>query len=127
MTIAVMTLLLLLCVVVLIYPFLTRGAAVGAAPSTAEEFTEQLRRARDRVYEEIRALQQEYFLNNLTAEEYQTQLQEARRRAAELIRQQQRVQATLQDVEAQVEQELQAAATTASLDARKSLPPEGEG
>jgi hypothetical protein len=112
MIIAVMTVLLLLCAAVLIYPFLVRGGETSEL-GPGEDIAEQLRRARDRVYEDIRALQQEYFLENLTEEEYQTQLQAARRRAAELIRQQQQVQATLQAVEAQVEQEMRLAAIQA--------------
>jgi hypothetical protein len=62
------------------------------------------------VYEEIRALQQEYFLNNLSDEEYRAQLQTARLQAAELMRQQEHVQEALADIEAAVDFEMRSVA-----------------
>ncbi|MEX2431548.1 MAG: hypothetical protein WD645_06490 [Dehalococcoidia bacterium] len=109
MTIAIVTILVLVCVAVLVYPFLTQSST-RSGPQPGEEMAAQIRRARDRVYEEIRALQQEYFLDNLTEAEYQAQLQAARRRAAALVREQQQVQTTVADVEAAVEEELRLAA-----------------
>ena len=65
MTILIVTVLLLVCIAVLAYPFLTAQSRASGISEPGEEIAAQLRRARDRVYEEIRALQQEYFLNNL--------------------------------------------------------------
>lgn len=113
MTILVVTVLLLLSFAVMAYPFVAPRSRTANLAEPGEEFATQLRRARDRVYEEIRALQQEYFLNNLTEEEYQQQLQTARRRAANLIRRQHQVQETLNAVEAEIDAQLEEAAARA--------------
>ena len=106
MTILILTLLVLVAAAVLIYPFW--AARHGGAPfdDPARDLEAGIRRARDRVYEEIRALQQEYFLANMTEAEYRVQLQAARRRAAELIRQQQHVNETTSAIESRVDAEL---------------------
>ncbi len=103
MTITIVTLLLLVCLAVLAYPFFVPHFEMEVSPDPARDIMEQIRRSRERVYEEIRMLQQEHFLNNLTEEEYQSQLQAARRRAAELVRQQQQVQNAFAEAEADVE------------------------
>ena len=96
------------------YPFIVRSNGRGMVDDATAELAQRLRRSRDRVYEEIRALQQEYFLGTITEEEYQEQLRNARLQAADLMRQQQQVQQTLQDVEATVEEELREIASGAS-------------
>ena len=94
MTILVITLLVLSTMVVLVYPFWAARYGGVLFEDPARDLEAGLRRARDRVYEEIRALQQEYFLGNMTEAEYRAQLRVARRRAAELIREQQQVNET---------------------------------
>ena len=89
MTIVVLTLLVLVTIAVLVYPFWAARHGGATFDDPARDREESIRRARDRVYEEIRALQQEYFLGNMTEPEYRAQLHAARRRAAELIREQQ--------------------------------------
>ncbi len=103
MTIFVITLLVVVAVVVLAYPFIARRGGDNRAEDTAAELAQQLRRARNRVYEEIRALQQEYFLDALTEEEYREQLKEARLQAAHLLQQQQQVQETLAEIDESVD------------------------
>ncbi len=108
MTVLVVTLLVAASVAVLAYPLLVRRS-----PSTdeqAEELALGLRKARDRVYEEIRALQQEHFLESVSQEEYAEQLQAARLRAAELLAQQQQVQQTLASIDEAVEEQMRLAA-----------------
>lgn len=104
------TIVLVIVVAVLVYPYIVRPKRGGSLDAAAEELGQRLRRSRDRVYEEIRALQQEYFLKNLSEDEYREQLQDARFEAARLMQQQQHVQQTLGDLEAQVEKEMAAAA-----------------
>jgi Tfp pilus assembly protein FimT len=96
--------------VVLAYPFFVRRNEREGIDDAAEELAQRLRRSRDRVYEEIRALQQENLLKNLTDEEYQEQLQEARLEAVSLLKQQQEVQQTLADIDEEVEAQLRKAA-----------------
>lgn len=113
MTIFIVTIVLVAILLVLAYPFVIQRSGRGMVDDAAAELAQRLRRSRDRVYEEIRALQQEYFLGNLTEDEYHLQLQEARLEAARLMRHQQQVQQTLVDIEAVVERELREIATEA--------------
>lgn len=106
MAVFVITVLLVTIIAVLAYPFFVRPSRQGALDDAADELAQRLRRSRDRVYEEIRALQQEYFLGNLTEEEYRTQLRGARIQAADLMRQQQHVQDALTSIEASVDEEM---------------------
>ena len=116
MTILVVTLLVVVSLAVLTYPFVARRSAHDGFDDEAEELAQRLRRARDRVYEEIRALQQEYFLHNLTEEEYREQLRAARLQAADLLRQQQGVRETMEAIDQTVEAAMQRAALAAPRD-----------
>ncbi len=107
MTILILTLLVLVTMVVLVYPFWAARYGGATFEDPARDLEAGIRRARDRVYEEIRALQQEYFLGNMTEPEYRAQLQAARRQAAELIRQQQQVNDTVAAIGSRVDTELQ--------------------
>lgn len=105
MIILIITLLAAIVCVVVAYPFFSRSP-MARLDDPADELAQSLRRARDRVYEEIRALQQEYFLKTLSEEEYREQLQAARLAAADLIRRQREVQETVAVVAQRVEDEL---------------------
>ena len=107
MTVLVVTLLVAASVAVLAYPLLIRRSA--DPDEQAEELSLGLRKARDRVYEEIRVLQQEYFLETVSQEEYTEQLQAARLRAAELLAEQQHVQHTLRSIDEAVEEQMRLA------------------
>ena len=108
MVIFIVTLLLLVSLAVVLYPAFThRSEADGEDPAT--ELAQGLRRARDRVYEELRALQQEYFLHHLTEDEYQERVREARVRAALLLRQQQQVHQTVASLDETLEGEIRRA------------------
>ena len=98
---------------VLAYPYFFPPKRNHALDNAAEELGQRLRRSRDRVYEEIRALQQEYFLGNVINEEYRTQLQDARLQAARLMREEQQVQQTLMHIQEEVEQEIRTVITQA--------------
>ncbi len=106
MIILVVTLLVLISLGVVLYPLLARQAAPSSEDDLAHELTQRLRRARDRLYEEMRTLQQEYFLNHLTEREYDALLESARTRAAMLLRQQEQVQQTLARLDQEVEEEV---------------------
>ncbi|MEE8519194.1 MAG: hypothetical protein V3S98_08725 [Dehalococcoidia bacterium] len=110
MEILIITVLVAVSLAVLIYPFATRLAEHDRLQDPAEELAQQLRRSRDRVYEEIRALQQEYFLKSLTEEEYRAQLEEARLQAARLMREQQQAEETIAQIDATVEARMRASA-----------------
>ena len=107
MTVLVVTLLVAASVAVLAYPLLIRRSA--DPDEQAEELSLGLRKARDRVYEEIRVLQQEYFLETVSQEEYTEQLQAARLRAAELLAEQQHVHHTLRSIDEAVEEQMRLA------------------
>ncbi len=109
MSILLVTVLLAVSLIVLTYPFIVRRTGRNDVRDPAEELAQQLRRARERVYEEIRALQQEYFLQALTEEEYREQLQAARIEAAGLLRQQQQIQETIASIDARVEADMREA------------------
>ena len=116
MTILTLTLLLIVTVAVLGYPFWAARHGGISFDDPVRDLEDGIRRARDRVYEEIRALQQEYFLGNTTEAEYRAQLQAARRRAAELIREQQQVNETAAAIERRVESEMQELVSVGSAD-----------
>lgn len=107
MTVLVVTLLVAASVAVLAYPLLVRRSV--DPDEQAEELSLGLRKVRDRVYEEIRVLQQEYFLHSISQQEYAEQLQEARLRAADLLAQQHQVQETLASIDEDVEQQMRLA------------------
>lgn len=106
MTILVLTLLVVVAIAILVYPFWAARYGGVLFDDPARDLEAGIRRARDRVYEEIRALQQEYFLGNMTEAEYRSLLQTARRRAAELIREQQQVNETAAAIGSRVDDEL---------------------
>lgn len=107
MPIFIVTVVLIATLAVLAYPFVVRRTRREGLDDDAADLAQRLRRARDRVYEEIRALQQEYFLGNVPEDEYRELLRTARRDAASLMRQQEQVQQTLEEISGDVEQELQ--------------------
>ena len=111
MPVFLITLVLSVTLAVLAYPYFFPAKRSLSLDNAAEELGQRLRRSRDRVYEEIRALQQEYFLGNVNDEEYRAQLQDARLQAARLMREEQQVQQTLVHIQAQGEQEISTAIT----------------
>ena len=113
MPVLIVTLLLVGSLAVLAYPLFVRHGRALDEP--ADELTLQLRRARDRVYDEIRTLQQEYFLESVSEEDYRAQLQAARLRAAQLLREQQQVQQTVETIDQAVEEEMRRAAGEAPV------------
>ena len=108
MAILIITLLVLTSLAVVTYPFLARRA-VGGVEDPTEELVQQLRRDRDRIYEEIRVLQQERFLKHVSDEEYHTQIQAARMRAGLLLQQQHHAQQTVEGINEAVEEEMRRA------------------
>lgn len=109
MTVLIVTLLLVGSLAVLAYPLFVQRRR-GLVDEPAEELALGLRRARDRVYEEIRVLQQEYFLKSLSQKDYQGQLYAARLRAAALLAEAQQVQQTVETIDRTVEEEMRRAA-----------------
>ena len=109
MTIFIVTIVLAVILAVLAYPFFAQRGGRATMEDAAEELAQRLRRSRDRVYEEIRVLQQEYFLETVSQEEYTEQLQAARLRAAELLAQQRQVQQTLLSIGEDVEEQMRLA------------------
>ena len=107
MTILLGTLLVLLAIAVVVWPFWIARHGPRRLEDPAIELSQALRRARDRVYEEIRVLQQEYFLKVLTEDDYRRQLDAARLRAAELLREQQHVEESLAAIGARVDAQLE--------------------
>ena len=125
MTIVIVTIIVLVSLAVLAYPFVAGRSERDRAEDAASDLAQRLRRSRDRVYEGIRVLQQEYFLANLTEEEYRERLREARLEAARLLQQQQQVQQTLGAIGTAVEAELRKAAAEADQQEEKA-PGDGE-
>ncbi len=125
MTIVIVTIVVLVSLAVLAYPFVAGRSERDRAEDAASDLAQRLRRSRDRVYEGIRVLQQEYFLANLTEEEYRERLREARLEAARLLQQQQQVQQTLGTIGAAVEADLREAAAEADQQEEKA-PGDGE-
>ena len=123
MSIFIVTLVLIATLLVILAPFVIRRSRRDDLDEAAVELGQRLRRARDRVYEEVRALQQEYFLGTMTEEEYQERLRDARLAAASLMRQQQQVQQTLADIDEEVELEMGRAA---SLSASETSEPDDD-
>ena len=122
MTIVIVTIIVLVSLAVLAYPFVAGRSERDRAEQAASDLAQRLRRSRDRVYEGIRVLQQEYFLANMTEEEYRERLREARLEAARLLQQQQQVQQTLGAIGAAVEAELREAA--AEVDQQQEKAPD---
>lgn len=85
MALAITTLLILISITIVGYPIWTNRNQSQRIVDPLEEIEEISRRARERLYEEIRILQQEYFLKNISPEEYSMQLNAAREKAASLL------------------------------------------
>ncbi len=116
MTILILTLLAFAAVAALAHPFWAARHGGGRLGDPARDLEDGVRRARDRVYEEIRVLQQERFLNNVAEEEYRAQLQAARVRAAELIREQRGARETADAIARGVDAELRETADQPATD-----------
>ena len=110
MTILVLTLLVFAAVALLAHPFWAARHGGRSLGDPARDLEEGVRRARDRVYEEMRALQQEYFLNNAAEEDYRARLHAARVRAAELLNQQRSARETADAIERRVDAEIRGTA-----------------
>lgn len=96
MAILIATLLTAVLLAIVAYPVLVqRGRRAAEAEKPLTEAVERLRRARDRTYEEIRTLQQERFMRDISDQQYQAQLGALRAQAARLIQQQRDVQGGL--------------------------------
>lgn len=106
MTIFLATLLVAASVTIVLYPLWRHRGGGPRLDDPAVELRDRLRRARDRTYQEILALQQERFMQDLSDEEYRARLDELRLHAANLIRQQNRMQDTLAEIEDTLEDEL---------------------
>ena len=106
MVILIITLLLVASLLVVLYPLLAHRTGASDAEDAAQQVAEGLRRERDRIYEELQALQQERFLRHLSEEEYQAEQQAARTRSALLLRRQQQVQEMAARAEEEVEEEI---------------------
>tara|TARA_A100001037_G_scaffold68811_3_gene61248 strand:+ start:7775 stop:8104 length:330 start_codon:yes stop_codon:yes gene_type:complete len=104
MTIAITTLLVMICVLIVGLPFWTRSNYGKKIVDPLEEIEEISRRSRERIYEEIRVLQQEYFLNSISQEEYILQLNSAREKAAALLVSQQEAKRVIDNVYTKIEQ-----------------------
>ncbi len=104
MTIAITTLLVMICVLIVGLPFWTRSNYGEKIVDPLEEIEEISRRSRERIYEEIRVLQQEYFLNSISQEEYILQLNSAREKAAALLVSQQEAKRVIDNVYTKIEQ-----------------------
>lgn len=102
------TLLVILNLGIVLYPLVYPNFSQRSKEEAEQLVSARLRRARERIYEEMRILQQEYFLNTLPGKEYKTQLANLRRSAAILLREQETLQDTLIQLDANAEQELQA-------------------
>ena len=106
MVILIISLLLVTSLLLVLYPVFAHRTGTGDSEDAAQQLAEGLRRERDRIYEELRALQQERFLRHLSEEEYQTQQQAARTRAALLLRRQQQVQEIVARADEELEEEI---------------------
>ena len=104
MTFAITTLLILISITIVSYPIWANRNQSQKIVDPIEEIEEISRRSRERVYEEIRILQQEYFLKNITPEEYSAQLNVAREKAAALLVNQQEATQILDSIYSEVSQ-----------------------
>lgn len=86
------------CVAVLLLPFRRRATMVLAVVDPIQELQHQ----RERVYEEVRGLRQDYDLGHIPEKEYEARFQGHRLRAATLLQQQQQLEAWSQRLEEEV-------------------------
>ena len=102
----IITIVIIISLLWLIQPIVSKRQESVITDDLIQDATQQLRRSRERIYEEIRVLQQEYFLGHLSDEAYQSQLNRSRFQAAALLREQEQVQKTLLEAERDVEASL---------------------
>ena len=105
MTILIGVLLLIAVLAIVLYPLLTRSRQDGL-DEAALQAAEHLRRARERVYEEIRTLQQEHFMGETSEEEHRAQLDALRAQAARLLQRQREAEAAVEAIRKRVERDL---------------------
>lgn len=103
MTILFATLLVAGALALVLWPFVSHRVAGARLEGPADDLRRRLRRGRERLYEEIRALQQERFMRDLTDDEYRAQLDELRLRAAEFMREEGTIEQTLSAMDAEID------------------------
>tara|TARA_B100001142_G_C13964490_1_gene512440 strand:- start:38 stop:385 length:348 start_codon:yes stop_codon:yes gene_type:complete len=104
MTIAITSLLILISITLVGLPLWSRKNHSDKIVDTLEEIEEISRRSRERIYEEIRILQQEYFLKNISPSDYTLQLDTARKKAAELLLRQQEAKTVIDNIYMEIDQ-----------------------
>lgn len=102
----IITLIIIISLFWLIQPIISKRQESVITDDLIQDASDQLRRSRERIYEEIRVLQQEYFLGHLSEGTYQSQLSKSRFQAAGLLREQEQIKKTLTEVEKDVEASL---------------------
>jgi multidrug resistance efflux pump len=108
MGLALGVLLGVICVAVLLWPFLRRDRDVVTESGDTPDTLQALRAQRDGALEEVRLLRLDHELGNVDEKEYQSRLEALRLRAATLLRREERLSAELQQREAALEQAVQA-------------------
>ena len=105
MTILIGALLLVAVLAIVLYPLLTRSRQ-DDLEEAALQAAQRLRRARERVYEEIRTLQQERFMGELSEEEHRARLNALREQAARLMQREREAEASIEAIRKRVERDL---------------------
>tara|TARA_B100001750_G_C15227194_1_gene456280 strand:+ start:199 stop:591 length:393 start_codon:yes stop_codon:yes gene_type:complete len=107
-----MMLLLLVCLIlvlsisIVVYPIVFSGTSV-THPDDTIEGAESLRRQRERIYEELKIIQQEYFLNHLPHSAYVEQRDTLRERAALYLYKESIAEEASDDLEISIEEQLE--------------------
>jgi hypothetical protein len=109
MAILIISLLIISSLVVVFYPILSLQTSGRQFDETYEHMHAVLGRRHERIYEELKVLEQERFLGHMTEEEYDTQLNRGQNELAELLKQQNQLAVTLNDINSELDAKITAA------------------
>ena len=82
------TLLVLVCLFLILEPLIRKKSEAESVEQLVENHELEFLKLRERVYEEIRTLQQEWLIKSLSEESYKTEIDRLRLEAAALLRDQ---------------------------------------
>ena len=109
MAILIISLLIISSLIVVFYPILSFQISGRHFDQAYEHLNDVLGRRHERIYEELKVLEQERFLGHMTEEEYAAQLKRSQNEMAELLKQQNQSAVILNDINSELDARIDAA------------------
>ena len=104
----IISLLVLSSLLAIFYPILSSRISNRNFDQAYDHSNDILERRRERIYEELKVLEQERFLGHMTDEEYEVQSKRAQSEMDELLKQQDQISVMLNDIDSELESKITA-------------------